>query len=424
MARNKCDFCDTIVEESELNLVHTQQNMLTVPKLMCRACREQYGLETEEDIISGIKSKIKTPTEIVEELNKTIIGQDRAKKLLAVEIYNHFLRVTNKNKIEQSGMKVRKNNILMTGPSGTGKTLIAETLAEILGVPFAIADATTLTETGYVGNDVESIIHNLLKKSDMNPEKAQFGIVYIDEIDKISKKGENLSITRDVSGEGVQQALLKLVEGSVVGVPENGGRKHPQQKLIEVDTTNILFICGGAFVGIEDIVKNRLKIKDKSNKIGFGFNSHIETETEKENTLNDSKSIRLQVEIEDLQKYGMIPEFLGRFPIIANLEPLDEDHLVEILNNENSILSEYRMLFNLQGKNIEFESDAIKAIAQMAIKKGTGARGIKSIIGLFMTDLMYQVPNEKKTNYLITREFVEDFFNIENNIPTLEVMVS
>lgn len=417
MAKTTCDFCQETVNEKEILLIDTPQKM---GAKMCKTCRNNYGFETETDILDEISAKIKTPMQIVNDLDKVIIGQDKAKKLLAVEIYNHFLRICNQNKILLSGKKVKKNNILMTGPSGTGKTLIAQTLADILGVPFAIADATSLTETGYVGNDVESIVLNLLKNADMNPDKAKYGIIYIDEIDKISKKGENMSITRDVSGEGVQQALLKLVEGTTVGVPENGGRKHPQQKLIEVDTTNILFICGGAFVGIEDVVKNRLKIKDGKNSIGFGANF----DKDEINLIDSERAIRQKVETEDLQKYGMIPEFLGRFPIVANLEPLDKNQLVEILKVENGTLDEYRMLFELQGKEVVFEVKAIELIAEMAIKKGTGARGLKSIIGLFMTELMYSAPEEDKKNYFVTKKFVEDFFNeIEVDI-ILEKMVS
>lgn len=384
--KNYCNSCEEEIlgddrfDADRKFLVGENQDM---PIFMCDYCKEAY-LNPDKTL----EDSLLTPRELVEELNKSVIGQDEAKKHLAVEIYNHYLRILNKDKLAKQGKKITKNNIIMTGPSGTGKTFLAQSLADILGVPFAIADATSLTESGYVGNDVESIISNLLIQADKDVKKAEIGIVYIDEIDKISKKGENMSITRDVSGEGVQQALLKMVEGVKVKVPEGGGRIHPNQPLIEVDTTNILFICGGAFVGIEDIVNGR---KKKPNKPKLGFS--LEASPSEELSVISSDSVRGEISTEDLKKYGLIPELLGRFPIVANLMPLTKNQLVTILKNKNSNIDEYITLASLNDIELNFTDEALDKIAKKALEMNIGARGLKSILGKLMVDVMYDLPN-------------------------------
>lgn len=369
---------------------------------LCKKCRKIHHKETEKDIIDELKERLLTPVEIVKELDKVVIGQDEVKKIIAVEVYNHFTRLINRDLVD---VEINKNNILMTGPSGSGKTLIAETLSKILGVPFVIDNATSLTESGYVGNDVESVLSRLLKASDFNVNRAKFGIVFIDEIDKISKKGENMSITRDVSGEGVQQALLKMVEGTTVGVPPTGGRIHPNQQLIDIDTTDILFLCGGAFQGIEDIVKERLKI-DKKRSIGFGASDVINNEV-------DDKFIRENIDIEDLLKFGMIPEFIGRFPCLCNLTPLDKEQLVAILKNKKGLIEEYKARFEFQKKKIVFTDEAIETIAELALNRKVGARGLRGIMNKYMTDLMFYAPSEKKEHYIVTKEDICKFYKYD-----------
>lgn len=390
--QTKCSSCDRIIEAKDI--FSSRVATSTTQAFVCSSCRNAHHGQANDSkggssMIESLRKNIMTPKQIVEELNKVVIGQEEAKRHLSVEIYNHYLRIINRDKLEQQGKKLVKNNILLTGLSGTGKTLLAQTLAEMLGVPFAIADATALTESGYVGNDVESILSSLLIKSDMDVEKAELGIVYIDEIDKIAKKGENLSITRDVSGEGVQQALLKLVEGAEVGVPRNGGRINPNQQLININTKNILFICGGAFVGIEDIVKDRLGIKDEK-KYSIGFEAEP-SKIEKDDSIVEG--IRKSISTEDLRKYGLIPELLGRFPIVANLNPLTKEDLIEIINNNNGNIDEYKTLADLQGIELVFSNEAIEKMAQLAIEKKTGARGVKSILGATMRDIMFEMPD-------------------------------
>lgn len=403
----KCSFCGKGQREAK--------KLIASPNGDAYICDE--CIEICKDIVVEVKKTSKfekidlpSPSEIKSKLDEYIIGQDEAKRVLAVAVYNHYKRLNYnldmQNKKNSDEVELEKSNILMVGATGSGKTLLAKTLAKVLKVPFATADATTLTEAGYVGDDVENILLKLIQNADYDIEKAQRGIIYIDEIDKIAKKTQNVSITRDVAGEGVQQALLKILESTVASVPPQGGRKHPHQEMLQIDTTNILFICGGAFVGLDKIIETR------KNDTSLGFNAHIKEEEE-----NKKTNLAKEIQPNDLIKFGLIPEFIGRLPVVVGLDELDEDALVKILSEpKNSLIKQYKLMFKIDGIELEFTEEAVRAIAHKSMELKTGARGLRTIIESKMTKLMYEAPSLKDVEKIIV---TENFITLENGEPDI-----